>query len=86
MLIRKVLIDSAVEEKIFKKHGVGKEEIETILLFDEPTYFKTSKGRYSAIGFGNRFVTIIFGYERRCAEVITAYPSSEQQIRRYKER
>lgn len=84
MWVLKVLMDSAVEEKTFKKHGVGKEEVETALLFDEPKYFKTSKGRHSAIGFGNRFITVIFEYKKGTAEVITAYPSSEQQVRRYK--
>ena len=77
-------MDSAVEEKTFKKHGVGKSEVEKALLLDEPKYFKTSKNRYSAIGLSDRFITVIFEYKRGNADVITAYPSSDQQIRRYK--
>ena len=83
MRMLKVLMDSATEEKIFKKHGVGREEVEAALLFDEPKYFKTSRDRHWAIGFGNRFVTVIFQYEKGTAEVITAYPSSEWQIKLY---
>jgi len=84
MLVWKVLMDSAVEEKVFKKHGVEKCEVEAVLLADDPQYFKTCGGRYSAIGISDRFITIIFEYKSGCADVITAYPSSRQQIRRYK--
>ena len=77
-------MDAAVEEKTFKKHGVGKGEVEMTLLLDEPKYFKTWMGRHAAVGLSDRFVTVIFEYKRGNANVITAYPSSDNQIRRYK--
>ena len=77
-------MDTAVEEKTFKKHGVGKDEVEMALLLDEPKYFKTGMGRHAAIGLSDRFITVIFEYKRGNANVITAYPSSDKQIRRYK--
>ena len=77
-------MDTAVEEKIFEKHGVGKEEIEEVLLMDEPKCFKARKNRYFAVGFRERFITAIFEYKKGEADVITAYPSSEWQIRLYK--
>ena len=83
MLIKKVVLDTAVEEKIFEKHSVGKEEMEEIMLMDEPKYFKARNGRYMGIGVAQRFITVIFEYADGIATIITAYPSSESQIKLY---
>lgn len=82
MLIREIHLKEAVEEKI-QEHGVMKDEIEGALLLDEPKYFKARNGRYMGIGVAQRFITIIFEYADGIATIVTAYPSSESQIKLY---
>lgn len=84
MQIVDVYLGQEIEEKILTKHGVLREEVEEMLLADEPRYFRTRKGRYSAVGITNRFITVIFEYSNGLAKVITAYCSSNTQIRRYR--
>lgn len=83
MRIRKTLIEDLAREKILK-HGLKKEEVENALLYGNPKISKDKYGRYLAIAHHNRYITVIFEYVNFDAEVITAYQSSDWQIRRYK--
>lgn len=82
MLIREIHLKVAAEEKV-QEHGVTKSEVEDALLRDEPKYAKARSGRYMAIGKAQRFITIIFEYADGIATIVTAYPSSESQIKFY---
>ncbi|MBU1946184.1 MAG: BrnT family toxin [Nanoarchaeota archaeon] len=83
MRIDKIRISPEVQEKIFKKHKVLRDEIENAF-FDEPYYFKDRGGRYVAIGFIDCYVTVVFEFDKGCADVVTAYRSSEWQRKLYK--
>jgi len=85
MKISTVVLDKYTVYKIHKKHGIRIEEVKMVLL-DDPFVRKTKFGRYVAIGKVQRFVTIVFGCENGVAEIVTAYPSSDWQVRLYKTR
>ncbi|MEK6963739.1 MAG: hypothetical protein AABX70_04885 [Nanoarchaeota archaeon] len=84
MLIKKALIERTIAEKIFIKHGVKTEEIEWALLRNEPKFFRAKESRYLCLAKTNRHITIIFVYEKENAKIITAYPSSNWQVKLYK--
>lgn len=83
MKINKIIISFKAQEKIFKKHGITRDEIEAVF-FDEPYYFKAKGKRYIAIGFAEKYVTIVFAYGDKEAKIITAYTSSDWQIKLFK--
>lgn len=83
MRINKILVAFEVQEKIFKKHNVKREDIEAVF-FDEPYYFHAKKKRYIAIGFIEKYVTVVFDYDNGDAAVVTAYESSRWQKKLYK--
>ncbi len=83
MRIKKVLISAEVQEKIFKKHNIKREEIEAAF-YNEPYFFKTRGKRYIVIGFVGRHITIVFDFIENNAEIITAYLSSKWQKKLYK--
>lgn len=84
MRIKKIVLEKTVQEKILLKHGVRREEIERGLLEGKPIFFRAKDGKYMAISGYNRYLTIIFGYERKNATIVTAYESSAWQKRLYK--
>lgn len=84
MHLKDVYIEGAVVEKIFGKHDVTREEIEEVLLLDEPKHFRTRAGRYLGIGFTERYISVVYENRNGVAVVITAYPSSQWQIKMYK--
>ncbi len=85
MLIQHVLIEAKTEEKIFKKHGVKRVEVEGALLDDEPKYFRTKDERYMALAkIDGAYITVIFTHAKTFAIITTAYPSSDWQVRLYK--
>lgn len=77
------MVSFVVEEKIFKKHNVKREDIEAVF-FGEPYYFRDKKGRYIAIGFANEYITVVFEYQDEIAAVVTAYRASKWQRNLYK--
>jgi len=85
MIINAVSIRNPIKKKLRFKHGINEEEINKILLNNKPV-FKKSRGLYLSIGFKQRYLTIIFGYNKinKIADIITAYPSSKWQINLYK--
>lgn len=83
MRILSVGIQKEVVFKIYKKHGIKFTEVKTVLL-NNSYVAKTKQGRYIAIGKSQRFVTVIFGCVDGCAEIVTAYPSADWQVRLYK--
>jgi len=82
MRIRKILIEGLAREKILK-HGLQAGEVENALLHGNPKITKERYRRYVAITSHNRYITVIFEYANFNAEVITAYKSSDWQIRKY---
>ena len=85
MIIENVIIEDKVKEKVLEKHNVTAYEIENVLL-DNPLVLKTKERRYLAIGFYNRYLTIVFEYDKKTASIMTGYPSSEWQIKLFKEK
>ena len=86
MRIQKELIEENIEEKVNKKHGIYRKEIENALFEGKPIFFRTKEGKYVAIGHKEKYLTIVFLYEKQMAKVITAYSSSEWQMKLYKRR
>jgi len=88
MRIKSVKISPQNKIKINDKHGVTMDEIKNIFFQNKPYFSKTRDGRYSALGKWNRPLTIIFHYNEKSreAEIITAYPSSNWQIKLYKKK
>jgi len=86
MIINAVKIPLKTKIKIYDKHGITMEEIEKVLLQNEPYFAKTKLGRYVALGKWSRYVTIVFNYHEthKEATIVTAYPSSPWQIKLYK--
>ena len=83
MEIKTVVLSKQTVYKIHCKHGVRIKEIKSVLL-GNPYVSKTKFERYVAIGKDTRFITVVFTFEQRVAEIVTAYPSSEWQIKLYK--
>jgi len=83
MRIHQVRISEWIAEKIQVEHGVFLDEAEEIL-FSDPVVRRAKDGRYMAIGLIDRYLTVIFEFERGTAEIITAYPCSDWQVRLYK--
>ncbi|MBI2076329.1 MAG: hypothetical protein HYT72_03730 [Candidatus Aenigmarchaeota archaeon] len=83
MIIENILIEDKVKEKVLKKHNVTAEEIKNVLLRN-PIVLRAKKKRYLAIGFDSRYLTIVFEYARKTANIVTTYPSSEWQKKLYK--
>ena len=84
MKIRKILVETDIQEKILWKHGVKREELENALLEGNPRFFKIRDNWYMAVTHFEYYLTIIFEYNQLNAIVKTAYKSSDWQIRRYK--
>ena len=73
--------------KIYEKHNVLQEEIYDALKEDNPIFRKVGGDQYLAIGLSrSRYITIFFRYDEKTkeAEITTAYPSDESQIKHYK--
>ncbi len=83
MKITTVGVSPQTVYKIHTKHGIRIKEIKNVLL-GEHYASKTKYRRYIAIGKDTRFITVVFDCEQGVAEIITAYPSSEWQIKLYK--
>ena len=85
MIIKAIKIQPKTAIKIFKKHNVLQEEIYEALKNGNPKFRKVAGYQYVAIGFSkSRFITIFFRYNRKEAEITTAYPSTKKQIKSYK--
>lgn len=86
MIIEKVKISLKTKIKIYEKHGITMDEIKNTLLQNKPYYSKTKDRRYVALGKWNRIITIVFEYNQKYkeADIVTAYPSSDWQIKLYK--
>lgn len=72
-----------VEEKILYKHRVELDELKDALKYGKPKFIKQEGKIYMALTHHLRYITMIFEYNKPFANVITAYSSSEPQIRKY---
>lgn len=86
MIVEKVKILLTAKIKIYEKHGITMEEIKNTLFEGRPFFSRAKDGRYIALGKFNRHITIVFNYNEahKEADIITAYPSSDWQIKLYK--
>ncbi len=85
MRIQAVSISSDVLEKLFRK-GIEVQEVEDALKGSSKHVFRTRKGRYLAITQHKRYLAIVFEYENGDAEIVTAYPPSDWEIKLYKKK
>lgn len=83
MKVMDILIEDKIKEKILWKHNVRALEIKEILL-GNPYILKTEKNRYIAIGYYQRYITIIFEMIKDTAFIVTAYPATDAQRKLYK--
>ena len=72
-----------VQEKVLYKHGIEVGELIGAFKYGKPKIIKLEGKNYMAITHYSRYITMIFEYNAPIANVITAYPSDESQIRRY---
>ena len=79
----KFCVPKDIEEKILHKHGIDLEELNNALEYGNPRIFNQGQGIYIAITHHIRYITIVFRQDKKLANVITAYPSSDYHIRRY---
>ncbi len=84
MRIHDIFISQRIANKIWEEHGVSADEaIE--LMYDNPMIRRARDGRYMAVGFSaSGYLTVIFDYDRGVAEIVTAYPSSDWQVKLFK--
>jgi hypothetical protein len=80
MRINQVVISLAIVEKIETEHGVDIEDVKAALSGDVQA-FKAKYGRYMVIARTPYCITIIFDYRQGIADVVTAYPASDWQVR-----
>ena len=85
MKITNILIEDNIKEKILDKHNVEATEIKQVI-FSNPLILKSGKNRYMAIGSHQRYLTIIFEIDNGIAFIVTAYPSSDAQVKLYKKK
>lgn len=85
MRIVNIVIEDKVKEKILSKHNVRANEIVNVLL-SKPLILKTKEDRYMAIGFFERYLTVIFEIKNKCTNIVTAYLSSTAQVSLYKKK
>jgi len=84
MRINKVRISVDVERKIYDKHTVSRTELEEALVESAPLFFRAKEQRYLALVKKQRHLSIIFTFEQGTATIVTAYPSSDWQVKLYK--
>jgi len=88
MLIKEIRIEPMTKIKIVKKHGVQFTEIKKALM-DDPSsrYVQRIKDRvYILVHSGIRYLTVIFHCKDGIATVLTAYPSSDWQVKLLKKK
>ncbi|MBI2657140.1 hypothetical protein HYX08_00425 [Candidatus Woesearchaeota archaeon] len=78
-----IQLSHSVQEKVLYKHGIGIEELIGAFKHGRPKIIKIGGKNYMAITHYLRYITMIFEYNAPVANVITAYPSSDPQIKRY---
>ena len=83
MRITQIKISIDVEQKIYVQHGVSRKELEEALWEGSPIFFRAKGERYLALTKRPRYLTVIFIFGQGSADLITAYPSSEWQIKLY---
>ena len=81
-----IRISHNVQEKILYKHRIGIDELKETLKYGKPKIVKLEGKEYMAITHYLRYITMIFEYNKPFANIITAYPSSESHVRRYKKK
>lgn len=84
MRIHDVFISRRIADKICEEHGVSADEA-IDLLYCDVMIRRVRKGRYMAVGLATGgYLTVIFEYQRGTAEIVTAYPSSDWQVKLFK--
>jgi hypothetical protein len=85
VIIKAIKIEPQIAGKIFRKHNVLSQEILDVLRDDCPIFRKVGGNQILTIGLSkSRYLTIFFSFEEGEAEIQTAYPSDNKQIKFYK--
>lgn len=85
MIIEKVAIAKEAKVKVYYKHSIKFKEIEEVLL-NQPLVRRTKDRRYMAVNLVEKYTTMIFSCDNGTADIVTAYPSSDWQIKLFKRR
>ena len=83
MRIVNIIIQDSIKEKILTKHNIKADEIVNVLI-SKPLILKAKDGKYIAVGYFEKYLTIIFNKQNNVTNIITAYSSSTAQIKLYK--
>ena len=89
MIIKAIKIEPDIAVKIFEEHDVVQEEVYDMLNDGKPKFKRVGGNQYAAIGLSrSRYITIFFRYDGQTkeAEIATAYPSDEGQLKWYKKK
>ena len=81
-----IYVSPNVQEKLLHKHRIEVDELKDALKYGKPKIIKQEGKIYIAITHHFRYITVVFEYDKPTANIITAYPSSESHIRRYKKK
>ena len=85
MRIDNIIIEDKIKEKILSKHNLRANEIVNVLL-SKPLILRAKADRYIAIGYYERYLTVIFDKRNKSTNIITSYLSSETQIKLFKKK
>lgn len=85
MKIKGVYIDRRAKLKVYHKHGVRFSEIKEVFL-RKPLVRRTRDRKYMAVNHVNRYITVVFSCKQEIADILTAYPSSDWQVRMFKKK
>ena len=86
MRIESIHISPSIAHKMLSKHGVRANDVCAALREGHPAFWRRGKETYLAIGKTHQYLTIIFRYRNRTAEIRTAYRSSGWQKQLYERR
>jgi len=80
-----IIIEDKIKEKILSKHNVEAREIINVLL-GRHLILKTKMERYIAIGYYQRYLTLIFEKKWKNTNIVTAYHRQRLKLSFIKEK
>ena len=81
--LMKFQISNSVQQKIQFKHGIRLTELRLSLHEGNPKILRLKENYYLAITHLFRYITIVYELNNNIADVLTAYESSDAQIKKY---
>ena len=89
MRVEEIFISETVEDKLFSKHGVIRDEIEDLFWYSDYNLIirRTREGKYTAFGrsLEGRYLTAVFAKKGRGAiRIVTARDMTKAERQRYR--